>query len=121
MSFVHAALGGALGACARHLFSVALAPVAAVFPWATLGVNLLGCFAIGLASGAWSDSQWFQDWGRPLIAVGLLGGFTTFSAFSLETLTLVSAGRVLMTALYITATLVGCLVLAWAGWRLGSG
>lgn len=113
----YVALGGALGAAGRYLAS-ALTPSAAAFPWATLGVNLAGCLGIGLAWGAWSQLPWFQEWGRALLVVGVLGGFTTFSAFSLETLQLIASQRWGLAGAYAAGSLVGCVLAAWLGYRL---
>ena len=114
------ALGGALGAVARYLVSAAAATgpgLGAGFPWATLAINLTGCLGIGFAWGNWSHLPWFQDWGRTFLLVGVLGGFTTFSAFSFETLMLVNAGRWGAAAAYAMASVAGCLFAAWLGQR----
>ena len=111
------AAGGALGAVLRYLLS---APVRSEgdFPAATLAINIVGSLAIGLAWGAWANLAWFQDWGRAFLAVGVLGGFTTFSAFSLEALTLVQMNRPGAAAVYVLASLCGCLLAVWLGYRL---
>ena len=111
------AVGGALGAASRYLLSTALHAENA-FPAATLAINVAGSLAIGLAWGAWGGAPWFQDWGRSFLAVGVLGGFTTFSAFSLEVLTLVQGERLLLAGLYVAASLAGCLAAVWLGYRL---
>ena len=115
------ALGGALGAVARYLVSVAVSSVpglGAGFPWATLTINLTGSLGIGLAWGSWSHLPWFQDWGRAFLVVGVLGGFTTFSAFSLEGLMLINGGRWSAAIGYAMASVVGCLLAAWLGQRV---
>jgi CrcB protein len=81
VSLLLVALGGALGSVARYLVSLALGGGA--FPWGTLAVNVLGSAAIGAAAGLG-----VQGPARLFLVTGLLGGFTTFSAFSLETGTL---------------------------------
>ena len=65
------------------------------------------------------DSDWFQAWGRALLLVGLLGGFTTFSAFSLDVHILQRAGEQLAAFGYVLAAVAGCLLGVWAGFRLG--
>jgi fluoride exporter len=81
MSLLLVAAGGALGSVLRHLVSIAgLTLLSAAFPWGTLAVNLIGSAAIGVAAGLGVQGEW-----RLLLVTGLLGGFTTFSAFSLET------------------------------------
>ncbi len=112
------ALGGALGAVARYLVSLAVSSApGSGFPWATLTINLAGCLGIGFAWAHWSHSLWFNDWGRAFLVVGVLGGFTTFSAFSFETLMLADAGRWGTAAAYVMASVVGCLLAAWLGRR----
>lgn len=115
------ALGGGLGAAARYLASVFLSVGPAGFPWATLAVNLAGCLGIGLLWGSWSQLGWFQEWGRAFLVVGVLGGFTTFSAFSLETLLLVSADRLGAAVAYVLGSLAGCIAMTWLGLRLAEG
>jgi CrcB protein len=103
MSAMHlllVALGGAAGSVLRHLLSVlALGALGAGFPWGTLAVNVLGSGAIGLAAGLGLQGE-----GRLLLVTGFLGGFTTFSAFSLETATLAERSLPLA-ALYVAASL----------------
>ena len=111
------AAGGALGAVMRYLLS-GLLRTDGEFPAATLAINVAGSLGIGLAWGAWAHLHWFHEWGRAFLAVGLLGGFTTFSAFSLEALTLVHADRIGAAAIYVIATLAGCLTAVWLGYRL---
>lgn len=113
------AAGGALGAAARYLASMALHGQGD-FPWATLAVNAAGSLCIGLAWGAWSQLPWFQEWGRPFLVAGLLGGFTTFSAFSLEALALLHSGRIALAAIYSLASLAGCLAAAGLGHRMAA-
>ena len=93
------AAGGSLGAVSRFLLST-LTLTPGRFPWATLVINIAGSFAIGLVWGLYNNQPWFEDWGRYFIVVGFLGAFTTFSAFSLETLGLMESGRVAGAASY---------------------
>jgi len=123
-SFLHAsalvALGGALGAWLRfltgRLWTMAIGPVAAsAFPWATLSVNLLGSVAMGLLAG-WlaRHGQGGEGW-RLLLAVGVLGGFTTFSAFSLELVSFIERGAIGQAALYGAVSLAGGILGLMAG------
>lgn len=114
------ALGGASGAVARFLLSTAFF-VPGQFPWPTLVINIAGSLGIGLLWGLYGQHGWFEAWGRYLLVVGFLGGFTTFSAFSLETVGLVEGGRSGAAAAYVLASLVCCVAAAWAGQRLGTG
>ena len=113
------ALGGAGGACARFLLSTAFF-LPGQFPWPTLVINIAGSLGIGLLWGLYGQHSWFEAWGRYLLVVGFLGGFTTFSAFSLETVGLVEGGRLTAAAGYVLASLIGCVLAAWAGQRLGT-
>ena len=92
------ALGGAIGAVLRYqtgrMMTLWLGPnVVTAFPWATLAVNVIGSFAMGVLAG-WlaRHGQGGEHW-RLFVAVGVLGGFTTFSAFSLELMLLVERGQ----------------------------
>jgi CrcB protein len=86
-------LGGAIGAGARHLAGVAgLRWLGTGFPWPTLFVNLLGSLLMGLLAG-WLVQKGGSEQARLFLAVGILGGFTTFSAFSLELMLLIERGQ----------------------------
>jgi fluoride exporter len=105
-------LGGAAGSVLRYLVSVAaLAALGSGFPWGTLAVNAAGSTAIGALA-----SLGLQDNTRLLLVTGLLGGFTTFSAFSLETAQLWQRAPWLA-ALYVAASLGG----GFAGFAAGQG
>lgn len=110
-------LGGGLGALARLLVSTWLF-LPGRFPWATLAINIAGSFAIGLLWGIGQQQAWFENWGRYLLVVGVLGGFTTFSAFSLETVALAENGRYLQALGYVLASVSGCVFVALLGQRL---
>jgi CrcB protein len=102
---LYVALGGGFGAWLRFVAGRLIGPAA--FPWATLSVNLLGSFAMGLLA-AWLARQGSggEGW-RLLLGVGVLGGFTTFSAFSLDIVTLAQRGAFGMAALYMALSLAG--------------
>jgi fluoride exporter len=107
MQFVWVALGGAIGSAARYGVNVfAAALYGTKFPWGTLFVNIFGCFAMGLFTfllfGKLSDSQNL----RLFLTTGVLGGFTTFSAFSLDFVTLVQRSGLLIAVSYALATVV---------------
>ena len=119
-SILFVALGGALGAVARYGVGALTLNIGlgSVFPWATLGINIAGSFAIGLIWSLFADAIWFQTWGRALIVVGLLGGFTTFSAFSLETLTLLQNNKWLAIG-YVFSSIFGCVGSLAIGYWIG--
>ena len=78
------------------------------FPWGTLLVNVLGCALIGIAA-ACTDRAWV----KPLVMIGMLGGFTTFSLFGLQTLTLLNEGQTLKALAYVGLSIVLCLIAVW--------
>lgn len=110
------ALGGALGSVARALVGAALV---ARFPWATLVVNVAGSLLIGwvMARLAGLEPPAAARW-QALAAVGFCGGFTTFSAFSWQTLEQMLRGEWLAAALNILLSVTLCLAAAWVGFRL---
>ena len=92
---MNVAIGGAIGAAGRYQLGRAIAQFTALnnaFPWATLAVNVIGCVAMGLLAGWLAKSDGNTESLRLLLGVGLLGGFTTFSAFSLEMMQLIQRG-----------------------------
>lgn len=102
-------VGGAVGAGARFALGQAVsARMAAGFPYATVLVNLLGCFAMG-ALAAWLMRGDTDESLRLLLGVGLLGGFTTFSAFSLDWWQLMERGATGAALVYVSATVIGAL------------
>jgi CrcB protein len=113
------AVGGALGALARHAFGAAmLQRLGDGMPWGTLAVNLAGSLAAGLVVG-WSAGRAELAPLRAFVLVGLLGAFTTYSSLMLELLALMRGGRHAAAALYLGVTLVAGLVLVATGARLG--
>ena len=108
-------VGGGLGAVARHGINRAgLALLGPGFPWWTLAVNVLGSFLIGVLAGWFGAMETGQDT-RLFLVTGFLGGFTTFSAFSLDTLTLWERGALLHAGFYIFASVMLSLVAAAMG------
>lgn len=108
-------LGGAIGAGLRHLVGMAtLARLGPGFPWGTLLVNLSGGLAIGLLAG-WLVRSGGSEPLRLFAAVGLLGGFTTFSAFSLETWLMIERGQHDLAALYVATSVAGSVLLLVGG------
>jgi len=111
-SILLVALGSACGGVARFLMQYAFASwVGVSFPWGTLCVNALGCFAIGLTYGLTEKSL-----ARHFIGVGILGGFTTFSSFSFETMALMQDDHPGAALGYVGLSMGSCLALVWLGW-----
>ncbi|MEN2747358.1 fluoride efflux transporter CrcB [Sphingomonas sp. T9W2] len=114
--------GGALGSALRYLFGrVAAAVFGADYPWGTLGVNLLGGLAMGLLMGALSRSGGGSEAVRLAIGVGLLGGFTTFSAFSLDMVTMLERGAMVDALGYALLSVIGAGTALFVGLQLTRG
>ena len=108
-------VGGGLGAVARHGVNRAgLAWLGPAFPWWTLAVNVSGSFVIGLLAGLFGALEAGQN-ARLFLVTGFRGGYTTFSAFSLDALTLWERGAPLQAGLYILGSVMLSLVAAAAG------
>lgn len=112
--------GGFLGSVLRYLVGQWVLSLSgtSVFPYGTLVVNVLGCLAIGILNGVAETKGLFNAEIRGLLFIGLLGGFTTFSSFSYETLTLARDGQVLPAFLNVVLQMGLCLGAVWAGYRL---
>ena len=108
-------LGGALGSGLRHAVGLAAAPLGRGFPWGTFIVNVVGGFAAGLLLAFLIARGESADPWRLFIGVGLLGGFTTFSAFSAETASMLQRGDVSLAALYVSASVVVAIAALFAG------
>jgi len=109
-------LGGAIGAGARHLVGrAALALWGPGFPVGTLAVNVIGGLAMGLLAGWLATRASGDEALRYLLGVGVLGGFTTFSAFSLETVTMIERGDLTTAVFYILASVVLAIGALFAG------
>lgn len=109
-------LGGAFGSGARYLVGMAALRIAGPgFPWGTLAVNLIGGLGMGLLVGILTRLSDGGEQVRLLLGVGVLGGFTTFSAFSLETWLMIERGEIIVAALYVLASVIGAVSLLGAG------
>jgi CrcB protein len=119
MMYLWVALGGALGSVARYACSLGAARwLGSAFPWGTLLVNVAGSFAIGLLAALFvaADGRLLvSPEAREFVAVGILGGFTTFSSFSVETLNLARSGALGAAAANAGLSLVLCLAAVWLG------
>jgi CrcB protein len=108
------ALGGALGALARHGLGLAVGPAGTGWPWATLTANLSGSLLLGVLLVLVERGRGSRL-ARPFLGVGVLGGYTTMSTYGVETQQLLLAGRPGLAAGYACATLLGALAAVWAG------
>ena len=110
--------GSFIGGIARYLVSLAMKGISKGFPWATLLVNLLGCLIIGLLWGFLSRNAYEStSWGL-FLTVGLCGGFTTFSTFSKEALTMLQTGQIWGFASYIALSILAGIALVAIGYYL---
>jgi CrcB protein len=121
MTVLWIAVGGALGSLARYWVSEAIAlAVGPAFPWGTLLVNVTGSFVIGAAAGGTiGDTRLIASpFVRQFVMVGLCGGYTTFSAFSLQTVSMLQVGDVGRATLNVVGSVGACLVATAAGYAL---
>jgi len=115
MNYLMIFLGGGCGSVLRYVVGLALP--SSCFPWATLAVNLVGSFAIGLFGG-WASRFGWNDGLRLAMTVGLCGGFTTFSTFSKESFALAESGRWSVFAIYMFGSILLGLAAVVAGYCL---
>lgn len=122
LTYLWIAIGGALGSMARFACSeLSVHLFGAAFPWGTLAVNVIGSFVIGFFAsftgpgGAWAASL---D-ARLFITVGICGGFTTFSSFSLQTLALFRGGEAGLALANVAGSVILCLATVWLGHAAG--
>lgn len=112
--------GGAIGTLARYLLSLAAAPISGQLPWGTIIINIAGSFIIGffgtltLSHGRFPVSETT----RLFVMIGLCGGFTTFSSFSLQTLDLLRSGAMLRATINIVASVALCVAAVAIGHAL---
>ena len=114
--------GGFVGTLARYVLSGVVQrefPLSA-FPYGTLVVNLMGCFAIGVLAGISECRQLFSPELRLFVFVGVLGGFTTFSTFGYETIVLVRDAELLPAFVNVGLHVVAALSLVWLGFAIAS-
>lgn len=115
------AAGGALGSLARWGAGLAVPHSVRGFPWSTFGVNVVGCLLIG-ALMWFEEERWAPSrYRRSFLRTGILGGFTTFSAYGLDTRVLLGAGAAPVAAVYVVASLACCLLAVALGAAAASG
>lgn len=112
------ALGGAFGTLCRYgLSGWVQRGSGGTFPWGTLAVNVLGCLVMGLLYRTF-EARLFPPEYRTAILIGVLGGFTTFSSFGIETFRMLNDGQFGAAVLYVGASNAGCLAAVWLGYRV---
>ena len=122
-AYIWVAVGGAIGTIGRYWLSGVVASLAGeTFPWGTLVINVSGSFVIGFfAALTGPDGRVFVGSNtRQFVMIGLCGGFTTFSSFSLQTLNLMNDGEWFRAGGNIVLSVVLCLIAVWAGYVLAS-
>jgi CrcB protein len=116
-------VGGAIGSVARHGLNHVIhqRQLSSTFPLGIFAINVLGSFIIGVVGGLIVSGRWSLSLeARTFVVVGLLGGFTTFSSFSFDTLALVREGHILQAIWNVVGQVGLSLVGVWAGYRLAS-
>lgn len=120
-AYLAVALGGALGSVVRFwLTAVMTALTGPRYPWGTLLINVAGSFIIGLVAGLTLTPErlgWHPSV-RIFLMTGFCGGFTTFSAFSLQALELLQDGETMAALGYMVASVILCVVFTWFGWMI---
>ena len=123
-TYLWVACGGAVGSAARFWLTAVMAGLTGLrFPWGTLLINVVGSLVIGLVAGLTLQPdrlQWHPD-ARIFLMTGVCGGFTTFSAFSLQTLELMQVGEGVAACGYAVASVLLCVAATWAGFSLARG
>jgi len=122
-SYIWVAVGGALGTTGRYWLSGLVAQtIGETFPWGTLIINVTGSFVIGFfAALTGPDGRLFVgSTSRQFVMIGICGGYTTFSSFSLQTLNLMNDGEWLYASANIVLSVALCLIAVWAGYMLAA-
>lgn len=117
------AIGGGLGACARYALSTWVMQLAinSRFPWGTFTVNVLGCLVAGVLLALGEKFQFLSAGTRLFLFTGILGGFTTFSAFGVETVNLLRRDEIGIALAYVGLSVLCGLAALWVAWVLVAG
>jgi CrcB protein len=117
--FILIAIGGAVGAVLRYSMVIGIHTFLSVkFPYGTLLVNILGSFMIGSIYAAFAHNTALETWVKPLLIIGILGGFTTFSSYSFELLTLLKENEFLKAFSYLLLSNVMAIGAAFMGYKV---
>ncbi|WP_416827117.1 fluoride efflux transporter CrcB [Ectobacillus polymachus] len=119
MKYILVGVAGIIGAVLRYSLGIAIAH-SYPSPIATWFINMLGCFFLAFLTASIFKMKGLHPYIAPAIGTGLIGSFTTFSTFSVETLQFLQEPNYRIAFLYVFASLVGGLFMAWAGFRLGN-
>ena len=115
-NFLLVGLGGAIGSMLRY--AISLLVTVKQFPYSTFIVNIAGSFIIGAVLALSLKNDMFSNNWKIFLATGICGGFTTFSAFSFENLLLLQNGKIFLSLLYITGSVVAGIAAAWLGYKI---
>lgn len=113
-------LGGAFGSLARYMMSQATQNLSGrEFPWGILIVNVVGCFLMGFLSAMFAEKLNINPLWRITLLVGFLGGFTTFSGFTIDVINMLDQGMTLEAIFYIATSVFVCLIATFGGIFMG--
>jgi fluoride exporter len=115
-NFLFVGLGGGIGAMLRYYFSSIIKH--ASFPYNTLLINIAGSLLIGIVFGLSAKTDTISAELKLFLATGICGGFTTFSAFSLENMQMLKEGNYLMASMYIFASVAICILAVFGGYKI---
>lgn len=123
LTYIWIGLGGAIGSMARYWIAGFMARPGEWLPWGTIAVNVSGSFLIGLfAAGTVAEGRWpLSPNSRLFLMAGLCGGYTTFSAFSLQTLNLLQSGALGRASMNVLLSVLACMAATWCGYVVAAG
>jgi CrcB protein len=119
MYYITIGIGGMIGSILRYVLSRLLSSAMSPFPIGTLAANLIGSFLLGLFTSRLLERKVLPPYILSGIGTGLIGSFTTFSTFSVETVQLIKEGHLFLAFIYIVISFAGGLILAYSGYKIG--
>ena len=117
-SLFYVAIGGAVGSSLRYFISLIFKLLFPAYPLGTIFVNILGSFLIGLLISNVESKIYSEQFLKYFLIIGLLGSFTTFSAFSIEVLELYNDKKIFLAILYILVSVILCIIAAYSGYNI---